>query len=1556
MKRSYSETANELSRKKARHLNDVDDIFQHLEALSQCVGMQLNHMVLQLDAAEAVLHWCKEKHFGIKATSSVCSQQYISGILWRWVSSGNFSEEMLHRNPRLWKVMGGIFSLRLRTKGKPVPIPKVVGSKILKAAASVLSYDFVAPITEIIPLATRVCSYMLSGLLEPGAPSLFSPSVDTFVGVISAATTTTKENNNIKEKNISSFVDISSWKECQLELLHILLRALSTMLDQETNRRKVFCAVAENLLGSLLVLIESSSASSMSSDTVMFSISTTAKLLLGNALFNESHRDGFYSSCSASRILVSTVLEDEANNNSSKKEKTKKKNKANALISFEKCLFSTLRKNMNVQEVGYSSFRIMESLPALLEQTLQHYPRTATVNTTTGKKRKGNSHGKDILTNLPVSFIVLVEIFDVIDSVVHSVKEKKDRRKALESSLIAKAGLLNLASQYDLYRVNEDDIGSPMLKVCRLFFHDCLQITEKLSIKANLAIVNASVSLLKMNHEIVEPEIAVLLAYIIQVIPKMSSKQNGDRFLNGAIDLCCNFLDIYSRLREIGTWIEATITAIARINAGKNKEKYISASTKLLQSPKYMQKLMDAFCKCPDGQISNLLERFSPKLLKEKNPLASDTVAYYDCQIFATFTQNCRVGAHSAAEFRKWSLEILKKLQYTDNEIAKCLFLNQCDRLSLPNTDIVEGLLKVVIGMSDLIHRCEIYLPECDKESTMVELPGLPLLIDFIENASLSNVVLQAIFFQLQGLQHRLSLFGSNVQDEGLRKKANVLAALAWDIVFKDIESDGWMLIVQNLDLLILYSNSKQICRFWKWLLMPQCLVKNLSGPRVAMLSSAGFYEIHAIRKEAFGVLSAKLKSLSNHLKTDHESTRELSHLIELVSSMPASYLTDVSRQSWFEALLKCERKCVKCIQKLPSLSQNESLLHVLVAIRRWVHNESRSKPTLVLTLLANDFSKWLKIMHVFSSIEANEGSNLSELAKSGRNLTVDTMRRLFRYLGLSQNGKDSLEQNHLSNLLKILKKEEKTLFADCILALAEGGIAIESKCKSDTRKKSKDEESDDIITFSLTKTFEVAVTLGTDFLSETFPTPTSPTPTLFTDSISNEKVSTQTHWPFSTTSVVEHSEKGKKMDIMKNIDAAALRTFAALTEMLTLRFSEYYIDRSASTKLTLENKEIQFLSWTNFAMQFAQKAFVEHSAPTDNRDAIASSAVLLLAVCRGFRKMQNSMKISSTDFRQLFRLLFECRIKTKTIPNAEKVKKQLDDAFLCVVKNAQPSHLRHILEDLEEEMGHLQKRVGGALDLLLLLLRSPPSSGKRAWVVREAVPRIIVRALSLQMDEKNYGNSFVHTPTILHLLSTIAGNSRSLPFSSHELSMILHGMSPLVDAEREIITNKVVSYDRKKLLVADANWPKIWTYCTDILLSMLQKRPKLIRLSLAPLMGYVRAMLTIIIMQPYAVEIAKVRTVVRICEALGSSELKSASRHHIVYLLSDYFTVAAGLSVPTPEELSKILRPGVYALIDICSKYELQQLHVALDAPSRALLKLMHQNYLKSHKYHGEV
>jgi hypothetical protein len=95
--------------------------------------------------------------------------------------------------------------------------------------------------------------------------------------------------------------------------------------------------------------------------------------------------------------------------------------------------------------------------------------------------------------------------------------------------------------------------------------------------------------------------------------------------------------------------------------------------------------------------------------------------------------------------------------------------------------------------------------------------------------------------------------------------------------------------------------------------------------------------------------------------------------------------------------------------------------------------------------------------------------------------------------------------------------------------------------------------------------------------------------------------------------------------------------------------------------------------------------------------------------------------------------------------------------------------------------------------------------------------------------------------------------------------------------------------------------------------------------------------------------------------------------KKYLVYLLSEFvkMSVSGGMNMNygshnnqrtrknprrLPRETRQVLLPGIYALLDSCSQYELNLLNVGLDSSERAVFKSIYSDFQRDYKFKGKV
>lgn len=102
--------------------------------------------------------------------------------------------------------------------------------------------------------------------------------------------------------------------------------------------------------------------------------------------------------------------------------------------------------------------------------------------------------------------------------------------------------------------------------------------------------------------------------------------------------------------------------------------------------------------------------------------------------------------------------------------------------------------------------------------------------------------------------------------------------------------------------------------------------------------------------------------------------------------------------------------------------------------------------------------------------------------------------------------------------------------------------------------------------------------------------------------------------------------------------------------------------------------------------------------------------------------------------------------------------------------------------------------------------------------------------------------------------------------------------------------------------------------------------------------------------LQRIAVDVAGLAS--RLLEVVCLEE--QATRKHVVYVLAEFASNSA--TVPLPPLVRRALLPGIFRVMDICDRHDMQQVFVGASPASRAMLQSLRLAYRSAHKYFGQA
>eukprot|EP00939_MAST-03C_sp_MAST-3C-sp1_P001345 g1345.t1 len=412
--------------------------------------------------------------------------------------------------------------------------------------------------------------------------------------------------------------------------------------------------------------------------------------------------------------------------------------------------------------------------------------------------------------------------------------------------------------------------------------------------------------------------------------------------------------------------------------------------------------------------------------------------------------------------------------------------------------------------------------------------------------------------------------------------------------------------------------------------------------------------------------------------------------------------------------------------------------------------------------------------------------------------------------------------------------------------------------------------------------------------------------------------------------------------------------TFLSLTAALvSIRCSSSSVGSAASSCSS------SLLSIILPATSIASQQLVARDRNEDGRVVLASAQMIAI-VCRA--KRQLAFVLSFSDSRLLLASVL-AGLRQRRASSESIVSDTLLRALTLLVKSASVVELEHLFDGLFQELetADLSRSVV-ASRCLLAILRAPTLGGERGAIVAGKAVRIVerVRLLlrgdfatssgeekvreekpSLSPSEEKGGETDSIDETlrlvVLDLVSVVLSRPRVIRLPAHRVSGLL-----------EIAAT--TAHLRSSSLQIPSS---VFVRAATTLIAAAQRRSRQLCCCLPVFVRFFSDLVRTVV-ESGSVEQA--RYVLRVCELVLEDPLRGAFRHHVTGVLATYLAAVVRRATPLSMSLERALLPAVSSLLEICGRHELQQLHIALDAPARVLLKTLHKRYLREHKYSGNV
>ncbi|KAJ8571846.1 hypothetical protein ON010_g4985 [Phytophthora cinnamomi] len=300
------------------------------------------------------------------------------------------------------------------------------------------------------------------------------------------------------------------------------------------------------------------------------------------------------------------------------------------------------------------------------------------------------------------------------------------------------------------------------------------------------------------------------------------------------------------------------------------------------------------------------------------------------------------------------------------------------------------------------------------------------------------------------------------------------------------------------------------------------------------------------------------------------------------------------------------------------------------------------------------------------------------------------------------------------------------------------------------------------------------------------------------------------------------------------------------------------------------------------------------------------------------------------------------------------------EQALQAVVCSANKDEFRLLLTTIIQELGANEgRRKLGALRALCSLLRGDRklNSTRRQLLNerKESIVESLLQNFALQSLQVGAVSSDSNDDAVasrvwnLKAFTLVFCKAELFTWKIHELQHVFTGFQPLVAAVScwQAGTNPFNARDLHEL----------WMLSYTLLLRIVRNHFASLVNGIPHLVQAANALLQLLVLTSATPEYSQYcsewsSNLARLYGYMKEHDVQL--RKHVVYMLMAFLVGVTRdkLAVRYQQKL----RPGVFALLDVCSPYEKEQLFGALDSTGKSLLKTLDTNYKLTHRYVGKV
>ncbi|CEG49547.1 Nucleolar 27S pre-rRNA processing, Urb2/Npa2, C-terminal [Plasmopara halstedii] len=302
----------------------------------------------------------------------------------------------------------------------------------------------------------------------------------------------------------------------------------------------------------------------------------------------------------------------------------------------------------------------------------------------------------------------------------------------------------------------------------------------------------------------------------------------------------------------------------------------------------------------------------------------------------------------------------------------------------------------------------------------------------------------------------------------------------------------------------------------------------------------------------------------------------------------------------------------------------------------------------------------------------------------------------------------------------------------------------------------------------------------------------------------------------------------------------------------------------------------------------------------------------------------------------------------------------KMEQALLDVITNANTDELSLLLSTiLHELVAHENRRKLNALRAMCLLLSGDRKINASRRLLLNERKDMIVEALLQNFAVHLMHDNVVHADPTIDAKTLCIWNLKSFvlvfckpelfTWNSYEFPHVITAFQPLVVA--------VSCWEAGNNLCNVQELHELWTSSYTLLLRVVRHYFSSLADGIHHLVQAANALLRLLVLSSASSEYSKYcsdwcSNLARLYGYMKEHDVQL--RKHVVYLLMAFILSVTRDKLPV--QYQQKLRPGIFALLDVCSPFEKEQLFGALDSTGKSLLKTLDTNYKLTHRYVGKV